>query len=63
MDSDDVDVRKICLLDWYKEFGWPFLSYFLHVFINQFVIRLQLLFAFVPPHSDVNEVPVYVELH
>jgi hypothetical protein len=36
----------------------PFLGYLLHVFISQFVIGLQLLLAFIPPRSDVNEVSV-----
>ena len=62
MTSDEVGVGEFCLFDWYKELCRTFLVYFLHIFLNDFVIGLEIFLVFVLMRSDVNEVPVYTEI-
>jgi F0F1-type ATP synthase membrane subunit a len=56
--SDEVRVREFCLFEWYKEFSRSFLGYFLHIFLSEFVIGLELLLVFVSTCNDVNLVPI-----
>ena len=56
---DEVGVEELCLFDWYKELCRPFLGYFFHVLLCEFVIGLELFLVFIPMCSDVNEVLVY----
>jgi hypothetical protein len=60
--SDEVKVKDFCLFDWYKELCRPFLGYFPHIFLGEFVVGLELFLMFVSVCSDVNEMSVYVEL-
>jgi hypothetical protein len=62
MTFDEVEVGEFFLVDWYKELCRPFLGYFFHVFLCEFVIGLDLFLVFIPMCSDVNEMPIYVEL-
>jgi len=50
------------LFDQYKELLRPFLGYFFHVLLCEFVIVLELFLVFFPTCSDVNEMPIYIEL-
>jgi hypothetical protein len=54
-DFDEVRVREFFLGKWYKELCRPFLSYFFHVLLCEFVIGLNLFFVFVSARSDIDE--------
>jgi hypothetical protein len=61
--SNEVGVRQFFLVDWYKELCGPFLSDFFQVLLCELVVGLKLFFTSVCVRSDINKMPIYVELH
>jgi hypothetical protein len=60
---DEVGVEEFCLFNLYKELCRPFLGYFFHFLLCEFIIGLELFLLFIPTCSDVNEMPICAELH
>jgi hypothetical protein len=62
MNFDEVRVGEFCLFYQYKELCRPFLGYFFHVLVCEFVIGSELFFVFVSARSDIDEMPVCAKL-
>jgi hypothetical protein len=52
--SDEVKVEEFCLFNRYKELCRPFLGYFFHVLLCEFVIGLDIFLVFVPMHKFLS---------
>jgi hypothetical protein len=60
--SYDVGVGEFYRVNRYKELCWPLFGDLIHILIGQFVIGMQLLLTFIPEHSDINKVLIYMKL-
>jgi hypothetical protein len=61
--SNEVRVEEFFVVNWYKELCRPFLGYFFHVLLYEFVIGLELFFVFISTCSDIDEVSVCMKIH